>query len=88
MKYKPKTQEIEAFRFGYDEMPRWFIDEISKADVIIHGISEAPQYCEINMHNWGAWAIADAGDYVVRYPDGYIAPIQYDRFIQLYEAVE
>ena len=25
MKYKPKTQEIDAVGFGYDEMPRWFI---------------------------------------------------------------
>lgn len=85
MKYIQKPTVIEAFRFGIDQFPKWFIDAIDSGDVVLHGIPEAYQYCEIDVHDSGTWPTADYGDYVVRYVDGEIYPCKRELFEQCYE---
>lgn len=89
MRYVAKPREIiEAFRFGVDQAPDWFRDLVDQGDAVIHGIPEAPQYCEINVYDDGTWPIADYGDYVVRYPDGDVFPCKRELFEQIYEEYE
>lgn len=38
MKYRKKPVEVEAFWFGIDPMPDWFMDKVTTNDVILqHG---------------------------------------------------
>jgi len=65
MRYSTRTIEVEAFRFGFGEIPDWVEHYLSTGRALNHHdiivtVEEAPR---------GRVICANKGDFVVRYPD-------------------
>lgn len=87
MKYRKKPVVIEAFRFSVDHIPDWFMDEVTKNNIILHGEEYKPlEYCEIKTLE-GVMR-GDAGDYIIRGVNGEIYPCKPDIFNKTYEVAE
>lgn len=91
MKYRKKPVVIEAFRFYMDNMPDWFMDNITSNKVILrksdykrYSIEEA--YCEIETLE--GTMTCKGGDYVIKGVNGEIYPCKPDIFEKTYESVE
>jgi hypothetical protein len=89
MKYRKKPVEIEAFQFGIDYIPDWFMDKVTTNDVILKGDRS------VNLHNGGAdintlegIMHANYGDYIIKGVAGEIYPCKPDIFMKTYERVE
>lgn len=90
-KYRKKPITIEAFLFGFDSVPDWFMDAVSRNDVIMHSNSKHPlpktasDYCVIKTLKGGM--IASFGDYIIQGVTGEIYPCKPDIFIKTYDEV-
>ena len=86
MRFRKKPVEIEAFRFAVDNIPDWFMDEVTSRNIIIHGTPlQSPEYCQIKTLE-GVMR-GDAGDYIIRGVNGEIYPCKPDIFNKTYEKV-
>lgn len=87
MKYRKKPVVIEAFRFSVDYIPDWFMDEVTRNNIILHGEAYKPlEYCEIKTLE--GTMRGDAGDYIIRGVNGEIYPCKPDIFNKTYEVAE
>lgn len=87
MKYRKKPVVIEAFRFSIDSIPDWFMDEVTKNNIILYGEKYKPlKYCEIKTLE--GIMRGDAGDYIIRGVNGEIYPCKPDIFNKTYEVAE
>lgn len=87
MKYRKKPVVIEAFRFAFDNIPDWFMDEVTRDNIILHGkLHRQLECCEIKTLE-GVMR-GDAGDYIIRGVNREIYPCKADIFEQTYEKVE
>jgi len=89
--YRKKPVVIEAFKFYVDGMPDWFMDRVSKNDVVLincnykkHNIEEA--YCEIKTLE-GVMR-GNGGDFIIKGVNGEIYPCKPDIFDKTYEKVD
>lgn len=91
-KYRKKPIVIEAFMYGYDPMPDWFMDAVIQNIVILHNNSDHPLdratdgYCIIKTlegDHKGLW-----GEYIIQGVQGEIYPCKADIFQATYELVE
>jgi hypothetical protein len=73
--------EVEAFRYGVDEPPSWFLKAQGEGTVKVKTDSAEIVTLEGNMR-------ADKGDWVVRGIRGELYPCKPDIFRETYEAVE
>lgn len=86
MKYKKKPVVVEAFRFGSDSMPDWFMDRVTSNDVILYNCGShytSDPYCCIKTLE-GVMR-CDCGDYVIQGVNGEIYPCKSDIFEKTYE---
>lgn len=79
-KYRKKPVVIEAFKYGIDNRPDWFMDKVTE-DVII----TYPDHCLI-------WTLegrmrGDRGDYIIQGVQGEIYPCKPSIFHETYEIV-
>lgn len=82
MKYRKKPVVIEAFRYGYDDMPEWFNEVYGeKWAVSIHGDHMLIQTMEGVMQ-------AVEGDYIIKGIKNEIYPCKSDIFHLTYEKVK
>lgn len=84
MKYRRKIVKIEAFKLGIDYMPDWFMDEVSRNRIILHGEYRDLTGCEILTPGDSVWA--SKGDYIVQDVSGTIRPYKPEMFERDFEA--
>lgn len=88
-KYRKKPVVIEAFKFGIDYIPDWFMDKVTDNTVVLHYMGKLyPQegYCEIKTLE--GVMIGNVGDYIIKGVKGEIYPCKPDIFEQTYELIE
>lgn len=83
MKYRKKPIEIEAFRLGIDSIPDWFMDKITRNDIIIHG----GMMCA-DIKTLEGVMVASFGDFIIKGVKGEIYPCKADIFYDTYEESE
>ncbi len=81
MKYRKKPVVIEAFRFRIQNIPDWFMDEVSRNLIITH-----EDHCLITTLE--GVMTANKGDWIIRGIKGEIYPCKSDIFEATYEPVE
>lgn len=92
MKYRKKPVVIDAFELGNDPMPDWFMDAVTRNDVILHMDDAVSPGAEIVTLEGVHWAQAQTyerqGDRIIRGVKGELYPCKSDIFAATYEAVE
>ena len=83
MKYRKKPVIIEAFRFGVDDMPNWFL--LDERVVWGNKEGEKPLFCIIKTLS--GLVTGDYGDYVIKGIDGEIYVCKAEAFLMCYEEV-
>jgi hypothetical protein len=79
-KYRKKPVVIEAFKYGKDHIPDWFIDKVLTNDIITH-----IDHCTINTLE--GIMRGDYGDYIIQGVQNEIYPCKPDIFEMTYESV-
>lgn len=96
MTYRKKPVEVEAFRLGYDPMPDWFIDKITKNNIITmfnnnyepeSPFEDCSELIEADIKTLEGTMHADNGDYIIKGVKGEIYPCKPDIFEATYEKV-
>ena len=89
MKYRKKPVEVEAFWFGIDEMPDWFMDKVTTNDVILQpGNNYEKKSMTAHINTLEGVMHAKYGDVIIKGVAGEIYPCQPDIFLATYEAAE
>ena len=78
MKYRKKPVEVEAFRFGYDDEPEWFLNSGMVKDI-------QNEYCTICTLEGDMRG--NRGDYIIKGLRGELYPCKPDIFEKSYEKV-
>lgn len=78
MRYRKKPVEVEAFRYGYDKLPTWFIKQKDINVFPVNDITCIIKTLEGNM-------IVSLGDYVIKGVNGELYPCKKDIFDKTYE---
>lgn len=86
MRYRKKAVVIEAFKYGIDSIPDWFMDKVSTNEIILRGEYKDPSHCEIKTLE--GTMIGKLGDFIIKGVAGEIYPCKPDIFAKTYEAVE
>lgn len=77
-KFRKKPVVIEAFRYGIDPRPDWFMDKVTDNTIITY-----ENYC--NIKTLEGVMVAGFGDYVIKGVKGEIYPCKPDIFEVTYE---
>ena len=101
MKYQKKPIVVDAFIYGIDEKPKWFLDKLLATNTVIgqpaitieeyeaeNALSENPVYCEIYIEKLESWMIAEYGDYIVKMEDESLFPYNDTMFNKIYEPLK
>jgi hypothetical protein len=91
-RYRKKPVEVEAFLFGVDNMPDWFMDKVISKDVVLHRIpfdesrarNYGQMYCYIKTLE-GTMQAYEGKDYIIKGIKGEIYPCKVDVFESTYE---
>ncbi len=78
MKYRKKPVEVEAFRYGYDDEPEWFLNSRMVKDI-------QNEYCTICTLEGDMRG--NRGDYIIKGLRGELYPCKPDIFEKSYEKV-
>lgn len=78
MKYRKKPVEVEAFRYGYDDEPGWFLNSGMVKDI-------QNEYCIISTLEGDMKG--NRGDYIIKGLRGELYPCKPDIFEKSYEKV-
>lgn len=78
-KFRKKPVVIEAFKYGADELPDWFMANAERFDEVVDG-------CKI--HTLEGTMLASAGDYIIKGVQGEFYPCKPDIFESTYDAAE
>lgn len=81
-KYVKKPIPIEAFKFMYEDEPIWFVNAISKKQIVI----DLMHRCIIKTLEGNM--TAEAGDFIIKGIEGEIYPCKKDIFIKTYEKLK
>lgn len=81
MKYRKKPVVIEAFRWGYNEPPKWFLEAVADDHVILAYTDDAP----IEIRTREGVLRANPGDWIVRGIHGELYPVKPEIFDATYE---
>ena len=83
MKYRKKPVIIEAFRFGVDDMPNWFLLD----ERVVWGNKEGktPLFCIIKTSS--GLVTGDFGDYIVKEIDEEMYICKAETFVKTHEEV-
>ena len=83
MKYRKKPVVIEAFRFGFDVVPEWFLSKLTADQLSTY---RDLQSCEIGTLE--GTMRADRGDFIIQGVKGEMYPCKPDIFEATYEPAE
>lgn len=85
-KYRKKPVVIEAFLFGVDKEPEWYIEAVTngRVEVIPAGIETS--FCYIHTLE-GMMKAVEEKDYIIRGVNGELYPCKADIFEKTYERV-
>lgn len=90
MKYVKKPVVVEAFQFGVDEEPTWFIDKIFTKRIIefrdLTG-EDALDICSYDILNGTFSTIAYKNDMIIKDSNGKIYPCEKEIFDASYEPI-
>ena len=78
MKYRKKPVEVEAFRYGYDDEPEWFLNSGMVKDI-------QNEYCTICTLEGDMRG--NRGDHIIKGLRGELYPCKPDIFEKSYEKV-
>ena len=78
MKYRKKPVEVEAFRYGYDDEPGWFLNSGMVKDI-------QNEYCTICTLEGDMRG--NRGDYIIKGLRGELYPCKPDIFEKSYEKI-
>ena len=83
MKYRKKPIVIEAFRFGVDDMPNWFLLD----ERVVWGNKEGktPLFCIIKTSS--GLVTGDFGDYIIKEIDEEMYICKAETFVKTHEEV-
>ena len=87
--YKKKPVVIEAFQFGIDFIPEWFMDKVSDNTVTLVNMGKLYQqegYCIIKTLEGDH--IGRIGEYIIKGVKGELYPCKEDIFKMTYEEVK
>lgn len=85
MQYQKKLVIIEAFQYGIDEMPQWFIDAVQDGTVTIHTDPSGDNSAEIDTLE--GTMTANNQDYIIKGIANEIYPCKADIFKLIYDPV-
>lgn len=85
MKYRKVPVEIEAFRLGYEDMPKWFLESDSGYSLTIERRIGGNIICDIKTLE--GTMRANSGDYIIQGVKGELYPCRADIFEMTYEKV-
>lgn len=77
-KWAKRPIAIEAFRLAFDPIPDWFMNKVSRNEIILRGGYGDLQWCEI-MTLEGVM-IGNRGDYIIKGVKGEVYPCKPDIF--------
>jgi hypothetical protein len=89
MKYVKKPIVVEAFQFGVDYMPDWFVDKMSTNEIVTQGthpLANDMKRCEIKTLE-GVMK-ASKGDMIIKGIKGEIYPCKKDIFDATYDVYD
>lgn len=88
--YKTIEFEINAFCFYYDDMPDWFMDQVSNNNVVLfncnydkYGTDKA--FCIINANKPNIRKLVSPGEYILQSDYGELISLHPDKFLTKYE---
>ena len=86
MKYRTKPRYVEAFRFGFDKVPTWFLDRTKKQEAFIFENSDG------SLSHGSIYSPKDPrriyiGYWVILFNDGDMAVREHEKFIVEFEEV-
>ncbi|MGD9152467.1 MAG: hypothetical protein PVG30_02265 [Gammaproteobacteria bacterium] len=76
MKYKCESYEVDAFRFGYENPPHWFLDMVGKNK--INYTNDGLNLCYLETTK--GIEIANKGGYICTSDDNLLFQITYNDF--------
>lgn len=81
MKYKKRPEEVEAFRYGYDEFPDWFLAKFNIPDEDDLEVEYPPLFikCKDSIKK------ASLGDFILRNYDKSFNVLKAQDFFRMYE---
>lgn len=79
-RYQKKPVIIDAFRFGYDDIPQWFVEKIE--------VDESIVLEEVKIETLEGTMVANYGDWIIKGVKGEIYPCKDDIFQETYIEVE
>lgn len=91
MQYRKKPVVIEAFKFGHDNIPDWFMDKVSSNEIFLVGNGHPLERGSINyadIKTLEGVMTAFVGDFVIKGLKGEIYPCKADIFEMSYEKEE
>jgi hypothetical protein len=87
--YRKKPVVIEAFKYGTDARPDWFMDKVTSNEIVTFvgiGLRDPSEYyCEIKTLE--GTMQCNCGDYIIKGVQGEIYPCKPDIFEATYEKV-
>ena len=88
MKYKKKPVVIEAFRFGYDSIPPWFVEAVHNG-IVKHESIPSPfgTTFVLQINTLEGVMTAHHGDYIIKGVVGELYPFKPKIFEETYELV-
>jgi hypothetical protein len=86
MKYRKKPVVVDAFRFGHDPFPDWFLDPRTFCHVEV--TMEKSVALSALIHTPEGKMIAECGDYIIRGVKGELYPCKAEIFEMTYEEAE
>jgi len=83
VKYVPRHVVIEAFRLGYDPLPKWFMEKVNSEDAILH--FKDRDLCSCSIWTLEGKMMASVGAFIIRGLKGEIYPCSRDIFHMKYQ---
>ena len=83
--FRKKPVVIEAFCLGIDNIPDWFMDQVTKNEIILHGERHDLRQAEIKTLE--GTMMGNKGDYIIKGVKGEIYPCKPDIFKATYERI-
>jgi hypothetical protein len=87
MRFRSRVVEIEAFRLGEDDPPRWFLDAVDAGDIRLSHSAPSGKPDQAEIRTLEGMMTSGPGDYIIRGLKGEIYPCKPEIFAMKYEAV-
>jgi len=86
MKWRTKPVEVEAFRLGWDPMPRWYTEMVNRDKAADY--HDGNGMVASNVRTPDGWVVASQGDWLVKSPYSGVRVMKHVDFVEMYEVAE